>query len=880
MGKRKSRGACNAAEAGAAQPPPCSPRGGPACAAPADAISERLANLAERQPERCSACGERQGNGPGWGGLCSPCFATAPWEELLRQAPLPDRHLRTALSAPDVERRLKDAAAHAAPRRELSDEELRAQYLAMGIDLSEEQLIEVREQCHTADSADVLAERTAAARVAGIDVADDGNCQFRAVARALFGSERLHSALRAAAHAWLCENRGKLGYGLEEEYLEQLRCGAWGDCRTLQALARVTGARLVVASAEPGNWVDTMEGGAGDDRVACVLLNAVHYNTAIAVEHRALAAACAAADRLEEALAEVRAAADAPGGQDLAVRERTAAEEAAKVFREYPGIDRDLWARALGAATQPLRAAPGTGPRDGQPSGLPAHSSPPRPRQLEECSAEEGAARVAIAAEREALLLGLRIAADEAARSAAQLGAAERRVTAAERRAEGQAAAHRAALEQAEERAAVAERAAAVERAARVAAEIDLAEARTALHLAQQRELLQQAEASSKGICALEAAGWANISTAAELQAAKGALQAAQYAALGASAERMRLFVIEGEAEERRLAMFFFERQRTAAAEETLVPDPGTAGPLLPPPARAHHLAAGAAARAGRGGQQAFRGRAPPSRAAEQFRRQLELRTEDSSTCALPTCRRLLSVTERGGPRCGTLEQDGLGDRETALRLRESLARAALRHAADRELLHAVAAMQMQAVQRGRLAPVSAAQVAARSAAWPQLYATAARTHDEAPCPVDGREAGPRSPRGAAVAAVQGGPHPQGTAVGTTNQQTLTRVAREQAAARLRVLAVERTAWKEQLGAFRRRNAALEQAARTRQRALQRKVEELLAAPGVLPPPAPKNSRHRARLLLQRRGAALLASCPPAALLRTPSAGSARRRGC
>eukprot|EP01062_Namystynia_karyoxenos_P075227 TRINITY_DN7244_c0_g1_i11.p1 TRINITY_DN7244_c0_g1~~TRINITY_DN7244_c0_g1_i11.p1 ORF type:complete len:870 (+),score=262.58 TRINITY_DN7244_c0_g1_i11:73-2682(+) len=450
-GDKRRLAADTAAGAGATPPTPT----------PAHIIRERLTAAATLPAEPCRSCGVRRSNGPGWAGRCIGCFHAAPWVELLSDAPRPSPQLTAALSAHDVERRLREAAAAGdPPAAEQEDEaQIRARFADWDLGKDElDQLVEasLQEQADT-EPDNLLRERLARATVGEVKVPADGSCQFSALALTLYGSLRFHRALRAAARRWLWDRRAEPRYTsmVPAAYYDELARDRWGDALTLEALASVTGSRIVVASGEPGQrWVVTATGcptASASPRLAVLTLGSAHYNAATPAECEELAAACVAADKLEAALADVRAAADA--GEGLAEAERAACVLADSLLPRY-GVDPTLWAEALEAARRPQRA-----PAPGRDPGL-----------LELCAAEEGAARAGLASERhcgwQALL-----------------------------------SAHRAAertLERAVRRAADAERRAAAERTARTAAERELCELRGALAAAQQRERLRAHRAAGE----------------------------------------------------------------------------------------------------------------------------------------------------------------------------------------------------------------------------------------------------------------------------------------------------------------------------------------------------------------------------------------------
>jgi len=123
-------------------------------------------------------------------------------------------------------------------------------------------------------------------------VEGDGNCQFRAMAKQLYGDEAHHAALRAQVVEELRRDRSTFEcfiYEPYDEYLTRLaKNGEWGDNVTLQAACNVLGCEILVFTDQPGSECLEMrpmyptEG--GPSKPLCLAFVAeVHYDAATVV---------------------------------------------------------------------------------------------------------------------------------------------------------------------------------------------------------------------------------------------------------------------------------------------------------------------------------------------------------------------------------------------------------------------------------------------------------------------------------------------------------------------------------------------------------------------------------------------------------------------
>jgi len=105
-----------------------------------------------------------------------------------------------------------------------------------------------------------LEERLRALGLSSVDMEPDGNCQFRAVADQLFGSQEHHAAVRAAvvAHMKRSSDFFSIYFESSGEYSSYLRgmgqSRTWGDELTLRAAVEAFGCVAHVVTSEEQNW--------------------------------------------------------------------------------------------------------------------------------------------------------------------------------------------------------------------------------------------------------------------------------------------------------------------------------------------------------------------------------------------------------------------------------------------------------------------------------------------------------------------------------------------------------------------------------------------------------------------------------------------------
>ncbi|CAL1129047.1 unnamed protein product [Cladocopium goreaui] len=93
-----------------------------------------------------------------------------------------------------------------------------------------------------------------------VEMAGDGNCQFRTIAFNLFRSQDHHAAPRRAAVAHMKKHADFFGVFFEDEaefqkYLKNMSIsGTWGDELTLRAVVEAYGCIAHVVTSEPKNW--------------------------------------------------------------------------------------------------------------------------------------------------------------------------------------------------------------------------------------------------------------------------------------------------------------------------------------------------------------------------------------------------------------------------------------------------------------------------------------------------------------------------------------------------------------------------------------------------------------------------------------------------
>lgn len=112
----------------------------------------------------------------------------------------------------------------------------------------------------TGGHATALLDRLEGLGLASVEMDGDGNCQFRALADQLLGSQRHHEIVRAAAVAHMRAAADYFGIFFEtatefDDYLADMgRSRTWGDELTLRAAVEAFGCVAHVVTSEPANW--------------------------------------------------------------------------------------------------------------------------------------------------------------------------------------------------------------------------------------------------------------------------------------------------------------------------------------------------------------------------------------------------------------------------------------------------------------------------------------------------------------------------------------------------------------------------------------------------------------------------------------------------
>jgi len=140
-----------------------------------------------------------------------------------------------------------------------------------------------------ADGVHLMQQRCEFIQVSELEMEDDGNCQFRALAHELYGHQRFHSHVRALVVAYLREHAEQFSIfvGDEREWQSYLRNMAqeccWGDELTLSAAADAMGVVIHVVTTEHENWLlhygeQYAVVGASYRELFLTYLSPIHYN--------------------------------------------------------------------------------------------------------------------------------------------------------------------------------------------------------------------------------------------------------------------------------------------------------------------------------------------------------------------------------------------------------------------------------------------------------------------------------------------------------------------------------------------------------------------------------------------------------------------------
>jgi len=135
---------------------------------------------------------------------------------------------------------------------------------------------------------DLLRQRCRFLGLMDLEMEDDGNCQFRAMAQELYASQEHHDIVRSAVVEYLLQQKDKFAAFFEEgEWKEYIRKMAaprtWGDELILRAASEAFQVRIHVISSTEQNWyiVYEPEIGLADDarNLFLTYVSPIHYNT-------------------------------------------------------------------------------------------------------------------------------------------------------------------------------------------------------------------------------------------------------------------------------------------------------------------------------------------------------------------------------------------------------------------------------------------------------------------------------------------------------------------------------------------------------------------------------------------------------------------------
>lgn len=140
-----------------------------------------------------------------------------------------------------------------------------------------------------AEGMKLLHQRASFIEVGMVLMEDDGNCQFRALAYELHGSQQHHLAVRATVLAHLRARADEYSFYVGDEgewraYLSKMALDrTWGDELTLRAASEAYGCAVHVVTTETANWLLHYGDGAADHvpgrrDVFLAYVSPIHYN--------------------------------------------------------------------------------------------------------------------------------------------------------------------------------------------------------------------------------------------------------------------------------------------------------------------------------------------------------------------------------------------------------------------------------------------------------------------------------------------------------------------------------------------------------------------------------------------------------------------------
>lgn len=139
----------------------------------------------------------------------------------------------------------------------------------------------------------LLQQRCEFAKLRVIHMEDDGNCQFRALAHELFGSQKHHDVVRSKVleHMRAHEDEYSMYVGDTadwEAYLAKMsRTRCWGDELTVRAASDAFGVVIHVVTTEHDNWLlhyGSDNVGPGVRECFLAYVSPIHYNVVTMLE--------------------------------------------------------------------------------------------------------------------------------------------------------------------------------------------------------------------------------------------------------------------------------------------------------------------------------------------------------------------------------------------------------------------------------------------------------------------------------------------------------------------------------------------------------------------------------------------------------------------
>jgi len=118
-------------------------------------------------------------------------------------------------------------------------------------------------------------------------VKSDGNCQFRAIAVQIYGSEDWHSEVRQGIVRHIEDSKELYMEFMDEPYDKYIasmaKPGTWGDHITLQAASDWSGRQIIVLAEDPAAGVTLLPRSAKDELppVYLAYISGVHYDAVI-----------------------------------------------------------------------------------------------------------------------------------------------------------------------------------------------------------------------------------------------------------------------------------------------------------------------------------------------------------------------------------------------------------------------------------------------------------------------------------------------------------------------------------------------------------------------------------------------------------------------